>query len=147
VEGLNLVERFVEGNIDILNGAPAHICQGDFQSSNLIVRDGELVGIIDFNRSYFGDPIEDHSRLPWTLLTRGPHFSVGALQGYLEAGRPEDFWRRYTFYVALNFAARLPLVPRFFEGDPESWSAAAQSLIDDHDFAEGGPPQWWPESD
>ncbi len=91
------VQHYIELNLDLLRKSPVRFQHDDYHPDNLIVREGRLEGIIDFNRCDWGDPVEDFYKVPWFTTTVSIPFARGQVEGYL-ADRPlERFWDRYNF--------------------------------------------------
>lgn len=61
---------------------------GDLRASNMIVRDGELVGVVDWGRAAVGDPAADVA-VAWRWV---PEWEMSNFQEAL--GASDDLWRR-----------------------------------------------------
>ena len=136
------VERYVEEHQGLLDGAPVQFQHDDFHPANLIVNEGVFVGTIDFNRSEWGDPIEDFHKVPWFTAQISAPFARGQLQGYLSGGVPSNFWKRYNLYVAMNLFGALVWSALYHQEKLGFWQQRVREIIGSHDLAGGGPPAW-----
>ena len=73
-QGRQVVEAFIEANERLLDTAPVRFQHDDCHPANLIVQDGELAGVVDFNRCDWGDPIENFYKVPWPRRPPQPSF-------------------------------------------------------------------------
>ena len=137
------VERYVEANLPLLDRVPVRFQHDDFHPANLIIDDGRLAGIIDFNRCDWGDPIEDFYKVPWFTVQASIPFARGQVMGYLVGGEPEAFWARYNLYVAMTLHGNLTWTLQEQPHRMVEWQARIQEIIDTHDFSTNGPPGWW----
>ena len=101
------VQRYIETNIALLRESEVRFQHDDYHPDNLIVREGKLEGVIDFNRCDWGDPIEDFYKVPWFTTTISIPFARGQVEGYLGVASPDRFWERYNLLVALNLHGSL----------------------------------------
>ena len=112
----------------------------DYHPANLIVREGKLQGVIDFNRCDWGDPVEDFYKVPWFTTAISIPFALGQVEGYLGVASPDRFWERYNLLIALNLHGSL--VYAHHEG-MDWWPERLDNIVAEHDFQGGGPPQWF----
>ncbi|WP_374929478.1 aminoglycoside phosphotransferase family protein [Kytococcus sedentarius] len=89
---------------------------GDLRADNLLVRDGVLVGVIDFGCLSIGDPTAEHAAL-W-------EFPRAAREAYRrELGLDDDTWARATAWkVVVNLSG----IPYYWE----SWPEFAQGCLE-----------------
>lgn len=113
-QGLHLPEidrthlsRYIRENISCIRGTGRTFLHGDYHPANLIVRDGRLNGIIDFNRYDWGDPVHDFLKAAFFTRAVSVPFSVGQIDGYHEGSVPSPFWKKYAVYCALTIVPDL----------------------------------------
>lgn len=95
---VDALERVWTAALDATRPAPAVWVHGDFAPRNLLVRDGRLVGVIDFGQLAVGDPACDLA-IAWTYLGRaGRAVFRGAL------GLDDATWIRAKGWVAWKAA-------------------------------------------
>ena len=143
--GQDGVEKYVEENEGLLDDAPIRFQHDDFHPANLIFNNGTLAGVIDFNRSEWGDPIEDFYKVPWFTVGTCVPFALGQFQGYFDDGVPKDFWRRYNLYVAMNLHGSLVWIMDEDAAQLDVWLEKDRNIVETHDLERGGPPAWYRE--
>lgn len=138
------VERYVEDSMGLLDEVPVRFQHDDFHPGNLIIRDGQFAGIIDFENRDWGDPIEDFYKIPWFTAPLSTPFARGQVHGYCSENVPRDFWRRYNLFVALQLHATLVYAyqGQFDEG-MDRWYRQTIDILATHDFENSGPPTWY----
>ena len=137
------VERCIETNIALLREGEVRFQHDDYHPDNLIVREGKLKGVIDFNRCDWGDPVEDFYKVPWFTTTISIPFARGQVEGYLGVASPDRFWERYNLLVALNLHASLVFA---HDEGMDWWPDRLDKIVSEHDFEDGNPPRWFVES-
>lgn len=139
------IESYIEQNFDLLRDSPVCFQHDDFHPSNLIFNTNILVGVIDFSRFDWGDPWEEFFKLPkYTCRISNP-FAYGQVHGYFNGSIPDLFWKKYNLFVALNQHATL--IGGYQGRKTGEMLEKIRSTIETHDFACGGPPKWFLESE
>ncbi len=104
---LDRIQKYVRAHLHLMEGIIQTFQHDDYHPANLIIHKGHLNGIIDFNRSDWGDPIHDFYKI--ALFTR--HVSIpfarGQIDGYWSGSIPSDFWNRYALYCAMSIVPDL----------------------------------------
>ena len=108
--------QFIEENISYLDNRPQAFQHGDFHVGNLIILQGSEVGVIDFNRTGFGDPWEEFNRCVFSWKVSIP-FTVGQIHGYFNNNVPDKFFSLMKLYIAVNTISSIPWALPF--GDVE----------------------------
>ena len=85
------IQRYIETNISLLRESEVRFQYDDYHLQNLIVREGELQGVIDFNRCDWGDPVEDFYKVPWFTTAISIPFARGQIEGYLGVSIARSF--------------------------------------------------------
>ena len=134
------IERYIETNISLLRESEVRFQHDDYHPANLIIREGKLQGVIDFNRCDWGDPVEDFYKVPWFTTAISIPFARGQVEGYLGVALPDRFWERYNLLIALNLHGSR--VYAHHEG-MDWWPERLDKIVSAHDFQGGGPPQWF----
>ncbi|EPY06294.1 hypothetical protein PAALTS15_16301 [Paenibacillus alvei TS-15] len=95
----------------------------DFHVGNLIIKDNQLSGVIDFNRFDWGDPIHEFLKVGMFSSEVRIPFSIGQIRGYHKDSEPDDlFWRLYSLYLAMDKIDR---------------------VLEDHDYFRLLKPKWY----
>lgn len=137
------IERYVEANLDILRNSPVRFQHDDYHPSNLIIRNGRFVGIIDFNRFDWGDPIHDFYKVPWFTCAVSIPFARGQILGYFSGKIPREFWKRYNLYVAMNLHGSLVWECHHSPRGLKLCQRRIKEIVSTHDFRKSGPPVWF----
>jgi aminoglycoside phosphotransferase (APT) family kinase protein len=120
----------------------------DYHPANLIIRDGRLNGIIDFNRCDWGDPIHDLYKIGFFTRNISIPFAVGEVDGYFQGLIPSDFWKRYALYCAMNIISDIVWSGRMAcqtgdQNEVERSLERIRILISDHDGFSSIIPRWY----
>ncbi|PWR71343.1 aminoglycoside phosphotransferase family protein [Methanospirillum lacunae] len=99
---LDVIQQFITKNVYLLEGVRQTFQHDDYHPANLIIHDGHLNGIIDFNRSDWGDPIHDFYKLALFTRNISISFARGQVDGYYNGSPSYDFWNRYALYCAMS---------------------------------------------
>jgi len=142
--GRERIDGYIEEHVSLLEQSPVRFQHDDFHPANLILDDGRLVGVIDFNRCDWGDPVEDFYKVPFFGEPVSVLFVNGQIDGYLACEAAADFWARYNLLVAMML---LPSVVWMHFHPPSGglawWLDRVAHMIDTHDFEGSGPPTWF----
>lgn len=92
---------FIKKNKKYLAGRPMIFIHGDYHLGNMIITPEGNLGIIDFNRSGYGDPWKEFDRYIFTWGT-STEFANGQLHGYFNHNIPEEFFILMALYNARN---------------------------------------------
>ena len=136
------VSDFIEANLGLLDRAPVRFQHDDYHLANLIVHNGKLAGVVDFNSCDWGDPVEDFYKLPWFTVPISKPFARGQVKGYLESGTPTSFWRRYNLFAAMSITSSLVWSTEFYPEQMDMFRRRTDEILETHDLVGGGAPSW-----
>ncbi len=144
---LDIIQQYVSDHLHLMEGTRQTFQHDDYHPANLIFQNRQLKGIIDFNRSDWGDPIHDFYKV--ALFTR--HISVpfarGQVDGYWSGSIPPDFWQKYALYCAMSIIPDLVWSGRHTSqtGSDELDRSIRrlQAMIEDHEGFARVVPQWY----
>lgn len=107
IKNEKIIIDFIRENQKYLINRPITFQHGDYHLGNMLINSGESLGVIDFNRSSYGDPWEEYDRFvfSWSISTE---FANGQLDGYFNNDVPDEFFRLMALYNARNLIASLP---------------------------------------
>jgi aminoglycoside phosphotransferase (APT) family kinase protein len=120
----------------------------DYHLANLIIRDGRLHGIIDFNRHDWGDPVHDFVKLAYFSSAVSIPFSAGQIDGYNGGEVSAEFWKKYSLYLAMAIIPDIVWSHWYSKekGSPEQvermWERVNRVYLDHDGFSEEIP-QWY----
>ncbi len=136
------VISFIESNMPYLDNRPQTIQHGDYHVGNLIITPNNEIGVIDFNRSSFGDPWEEYDRYIFTWQTSTP-FAIGQIHGYFDNIVPDEFFRLLSLYNATNMLAAIPWAVPYGEAEVDVMLENAKKLFDSYSGFERHVPVWY----
>ncbi len=107
IENEGKILNFIRENEKYLVNRPMVFQHGDYHLGNMIITPDNNLGIIDFNRSGYGDPWKEFDRyvFTWGVSTE---FANGQLHGYFNNKVPDEFFRLMALYSARNIIASIP---------------------------------------
>ena len=143
VPGGQAAVAYASKNIDALDAAEPTLMHNDFYPANLIVEDGHLNGIVDFELWDWGDPVHDFHKMTWFAIGTSAPFAVGQVRGYVGGDPTSGFWRRYNLHVAMSLPRMLAFIAHVDRGQLFDWMGRAEEIAATHDFESGGAPTWF----
>lgn len=143
VEGDDRAALYAESSMHLLRDRPTTFRHGDFHPGNLIVRDGKLAGVIDFNRCDWGDPVDDFYKVALFGAPLSEYYARGQITGYFDGDPPDDFWPLYNLYVAMVIPGDIAWTHKHWPQYLDKSIPLLESITRTHDFLAGGPPEWW----
>lgn len=136
------IMRFIKNNMCYLDGRPNTFQHGDYHVGNLIITSDRQIGVIDFNRSSFGDPWEEYDRYIFTWRVSIP-FAIGHIHGYFDNNVPDEFFRLMSLYNATNIIASIPWAIPFGEVDINNMLVNADEIYSSYNGFERYIPKWY----
>jgi serine/threonine-protein kinase len=142
--GYETMVTFLDSHLHLLRHAPTRYLHGDFHLGNMLVTaDGQL-RIIDFNRSGFGDPIEDMCRLFTFTRETSPVFACGQIAGYFDSPEPPpDFFAHVLCYVLVDCAFGLLWARQFGQKEIDTHFRIVRQIMGDFDGLRTTRPKWF----
>lgn len=126
----------------LLEAPPPVLLHGDYHPGNMVRQPDGTLGILDFNRSGYGDPYEDFNRLAMFTAQQSPLFAWGQLQGYFQGPVPEAFYEALAWYAAGDCLGGLPWSMDFGAAEVAGHQDRAARILEDFRGFSGGPPRW-----
>jgi aminoglycoside phosphotransferase (APT) family kinase protein len=135
---------FIEENYQYMKHRPNVFQHDDFHPSNLIVKDKQYVGAIDFQRYGWGDPYFEFRKI--ALFSRGVSipFSIGQIHGYFGEGNiSEEFWRLYSLYTAMDIFSAVVWTLKVAPHTLDKMLDRLYLTLEDHDRFNRITPSWY----
>jgi aminoglycoside phosphotransferase (APT) family kinase protein len=135
---------FIEENYPYMKHRPNVFQHDDFHPSNLIVKDKQYVGAIDFQRYDWGDPYFEFRKI--ALFSRGVSisFSLGQIHGYFGEGNiSEEFWRLYSLYTAMDVFSAVVWTLKVAPYTLDKMLDRLYLILEDHDCFKRITPSWY----
>ncbi|MEX2105040.1 MAG: aminoglycoside phosphotransferase family protein [Bacilli bacterium] len=135
---------FIEENLALMKNRPNLFQHDDFHVGNLIINDRGELGVIDFNRCDWGDPVHEFLKVGLFSSEVSIPFSIGQIRGYHDNQDPDElFWRLYSLYLAMNVFSSVVWILKV---KPEEIGIMMEKLIrvlDDHNHFDLIKPKWY----
>ncbi len=97
-EGDELIISYLQTQHHCIGKRPTELMHEDFQTDNMVISpDGELY-IIDFQMCGVTDPYLVMTGAGVSAMYSVP-FAMGQIEGYFGNAVPEDFWKKYNYYM------------------------------------------------
>ncbi|MFS0870457.1 aminoglycoside phosphotransferase family protein [Paenibacillus xylanilyticus] len=135
---------FIEDNLDWMKHRPDGFQHDDFHPGNLVVKEGKLAGVIDFNRSDQGDPVHEFLKLGLFASEASIPYSMGQIQGYFGGGEPgELFWKLYSLYTAMALVSSVVWIQQVKPEETDDMMDKIERVREDHDDFRRFIPRWY----
>lgn len=96
------LQQFVLDNCQVAAQQPQSVLHGDLTPANLIFSYEQSVGLIDFEKWHFGDPLADLAPVMTDFFRISTCFATGLLDSYFHYRVETRSFRRLAFYAALR---------------------------------------------
>ncbi len=140
---INDILHFIDQHIHLLKNRPVRFLHDDFHPSNIIINEGELAAIIDFDRFEWGDPYHDFHKVALFTSEISKPFAIGQIDGYFSDNIPDEFWQYYTLYAAMIIPSDIiwsyKTTPHLIE---TMWKRVYR-ILEDHDNFKNMIPSWY----
>jgi aminoglycoside phosphotransferase (APT) family kinase protein len=138
------IMAFVEENKAYLRKRPNRFQHDDFHVGNLITKDKQYAGAIDFDRYDWGDPIHDFYKLALFSREVSVPFCFGQICGYFYPNEiPPAFWTLYTVYVAMSLFSAVVWTVRVAPDQLQEMLIRVRLIAEDHLYFERVEPVWF----
>ncbi len=142
IENDEVIIDYIRENESYLKNRPITFQHGDFHLGNMLITpDGDL-GIIDFNRSSYGDPWEEYDRFIFTWK-HSIDFALGQIHGYFDSNVPDDFFKLMSLYNARNLIASVPWSIAFGNQELEETFENIRLVYESYDGFKIYIPNWY----
>jgi len=143
IDNEDKILAFIENNKSYLKNRPSTLQHDDFHLENIVVKDKQYVGMIDFNNCDWGDPLHDFVKVALFNRELSVPFSIGQIQGYFNHKIPENFWRLYSIYVAMVIFSSVVWSLRFAPKQLDEMIERVNNVLEDHKHFELFTPTWY----
>ncbi|WP_308635533.1 aminoglycoside phosphotransferase family protein [Paenibacillus silvisoli] len=135
---------FIDAHLPIMKGRPNLFQHDDYHLANMIVKDGMLSGIIDFNRADWGDPIHEFVKVGIFSSEVSVPFSIGQISAYNDQLEPsEEFWQLYSLYLAMTLISSVVWTLKVCPDQLSEMMQKIDKVMNDHDDFESIVPRWY----
>jgi aminoglycoside phosphotransferase (APT) family kinase protein len=135
---------FIDRHLHLMVGRPNVFQHDDFHVGNLIVKDGRLAGVIDFNRLDWGDPVHEFLKAGMFSSEVSIPFTVGQIKGYHDNNEPdEQFWTLYSVYLAMTIVSSIVWILQVRPSELGIMTQKLERVLRDHDHFNNIIPRWY----
>lgn len=135
--------RFIEMHYDAIETAKDQFQHDDFHLGNIIINNQGYVGVIDFNRYDWGDPLHEFVKLEWFTWPVSEMFARGQIEGYFGKKQIDDNdCLQISVYIAMSILSTIVWTLEFH---PHTWieiEAKMLTILDHFDYFESVRPKW-----
>jgi aminoglycoside phosphotransferase (APT) family kinase protein len=136
--------KFIENHIELMKYRPNLIQHDDIHVGNIIVKDRQFSGIIDFNRYDWGDPVHDFLKMGMFSKGVSIPFSIGQVKGYHHSQEPDElFWKLYALYLAMSLFSSIVWVWKVVPEEKDSLLGKIALILEDQDNFDSFKPTWY----
>lgn len=143
IEDAHRVLEFIERNVGYLRNRPNRFLHDDFHVGNLIVKDAQYAGVIDFNRFDWGDPYLEFLKIGLFSREVSIPFSIGQIHGYFKQKIPGNFWRLYSTYLAMELFSAIVWTKKVLPEKLDEMLSRIDMILEDHKGFELIIPSWY----
>ncbi|MUK87804.1 phosphotransferase [Ornithinibacillus sp. L9] len=141
-----LLEAYIHKHEHLMLDRPNTFQHDDFHPSNLLIKDKEFAGIIDFQRMDWGDPVHDLHKLGFFSKHVSIEFTKGIIDGYHNHNVTDEFWKLYALYSAMHVVSAIVWGNRQGPESFEKLLIYSLEVIEDHDSFRNIIPKWYDSS-
>jgi len=135
--------EFIETNVDYLKNRPNRFQHDDFHPGNILVKDKQYSGVIDFERFDWGDPYHDFVKVGMFSCETSIPFSIGQITGYFNGEIPEYFWRLYSIYLVMTIFSSIVWTLKVVPDTIDEMMERLSRVMEDHKNFESLTPDWF----
>lgn len=142
IHGIDKIINYIENNRNLIENRPQSFQHGDYHIGNMIVTERKKLGIIDFDRTDYGDPWEEFNRITW-CANKSSLFASGRINGYFEGKIPDLFFRLMALYIACNQLSSVPWAVQFGQKEIDTMLRQTQNVLNWYDNFQSYIPAWY----
>ncbi|GIP32804.1 aminoglycoside phosphotransferase family protein [Paenibacillus sp. J2TS4] len=138
------LQSFIDDHIELMKYRPNVFQHDDFHVGNLIIKDQQLAGVIDFNSYDWGDPIHEFLKVGFFSSEVSIPFAIGQMTGYHKGGQPDErFWTLYSLYLAMSIYSSIVWILKVKPEELDSMLEKIYRVLEDHNGFESVKPKWY----
>lgn len=138
-----LVLNYIDQHLHLMKGRPSFLQHDDFHPGNLIVSEGALAGVIDFNRYDWGDPFHEFLKIGMFSVEVSVPFSIGQIHGYFNGDPSTQFWKLYTLYIAMTSIASVVWTLKEIPASLDDMLQRIYRMMEEHRQFTEAIPSWY----
>lgn len=138
----DLFIKYINNNRHLLKNRPNTFQHGDYHIGNMMINKNYELVVIDFDRSDYGDPLEEFNRLVWSIQVSYA-FATGIVDGYFNHKVPDEFWKLLALYMSVNALSSLPWAIPYGKEEVNIMINQSNEILDWYDNMKKYIPKWY----
>jgi aminoglycoside phosphotransferase (APT) family kinase protein len=141
------IAAFIDANVGALRDRPNRFRHGDFHVGNIVVRDQQYAGAVDFESHDWGDPFQEFVKVGFFSREVSVPFCIGQIRAYFgDHDPPDSFWRLYAVYLAMTSIASVVWALQATPDEVQEMVDLISRVVDDHSAFQSAKPKWYPQA-
>lgn len=134
---------FIEKNYDKIKSNTDYLQHDDFHLGNIVINDRQYIGILDFERYDWGDPLHEFVKLEWFTWPVSKEFARGQIKGYFGKNHiNDDDCLRICIYLAMSILSTIVWTLKFHPHTLKYIENRMHSILDHYEYFEKINPDW-----
>ncbi|GAF66980.1 aminoglycoside phosphotransferase [Bacillus sp. TS-2] len=136
--------EFIEEHIHLMKDRPTVLQHDDYHLSNIVLKNKQFAGILDFGRFDWGDPYHEFLKIGIFSSRLSIPFSIGQIEGYFKHKQPnEHFWKLYSLYLAMSVFSSIVWCLENVPNEIDDMMEKITTFLEDHDYFDEITPHWY----
>ena len=136
---------FIENHYNPVTSHPDFLQHDDFHLGNIIIDHTHYIGVLDFNRYDWGDPLHEFVKLEWFTWPISQEFVRGQVEGYFgDTHISEDDCLQICVYLAMSIVSTIVWTLRFHPHTLPHIEKRMQAILEHYDYFGRITPDWIP---
>lgn len=144
IENEEDIINYIKNSERYLKDRPITYQHGDYHLGNMLLTPDGTLGVIDFNKSSYGDPWEEYDRFIFSW-EKSIEFAIGQIHGYFDNRVPDEFFKLMSLYNARNLIASIPWSITFGNQELEDTFENIRKVNEAYDGFKTYIPNWYRE--
>ncbi len=134
---------YIDDNITIISNDRVRMMHDDYHLDNIITKNGEITGIIDFDNSEWGDPYHDFVKMFIYSREYSVAFCKGQLNGYFGNNISSEFWKTIKIYIAMAIISSLVWCQEHTPNRLQIMKNRLNTVVKDFNAFNNKEPEWF----
>lgn len=138
------IMSFIDDHCALMDNRPNLFQHDDYHPGNIIIKDRNLSGIVDFACYDWGDPVHEFLKVGLLSSEISVPFSVGQIKGYHHGHEPDElFWKLYSIYLAMSIFSSIVWVLKVKPDELNPMVQKLHRVLEDHQYFDQIKPRWY----
>lgn len=137
------VIKFIDENINYMKTRKNVLQHDDFHAGNLIFKNNQISGVIDFGSFDWGDSFHDFLKLGLFSRNISIPFAIGQIHGYFGKDPSTDFWILYSLYLGMEMISSVNWCLELYPSQLNKMLDSFNIILKDHNNFSQIMPKWY----